>query len=127
MPIPFFDGHNDTLLKLLEFGPGAEQRFIDGSSSVHIDLPRARSAGMAGGFFAMFPPPLKGASATIVPTGSIPRLPPELDIAEARRTISIRAAPKPKPAVKPAGGRRRGESRYPQDGAGRTVGSAHPA
>ncbi|MFD2646404.1 dipeptidase [Devosia albogilva] len=92
MPIPFFDGHNDTLLKLLEFGPGAEQRFIDGSSSVHIDLPRARSAGMAGGFFAMFPPPLKGSSGTIVPTGSIPSLPPELDIAEAQRSTFGMAA-----------------------------------
>ncbi len=99
MPIPFFDGHNDTLLKLLEAGPEADKLFIDGSSSVHpsssslhIDLPRARSAGMAGGFFAMFPPPLKGSSATIVPTGSTPSLPPELDIAEAQRSTLGMAA-----------------------------------
>ncbi len=47
---------------------------------------------MAGGFFAMFPPPLKGSSATIVPTGSIPSLPPELDIAEAQRSTFGMAA-----------------------------------
>ncbi len=92
MPIPFFDGHNDTLLKLLELGADAENRFIEGSSSVHIDLPRARKAGMAGGFFAMFPPPLKASSATIVPTGSAPSLPPELDIGEARRSTFGMAA-----------------------------------
>ena len=92
MPIPFFDGHNDTLLKLLELGTGAEKRFIDGSSSVHIDLPRARKSGMAGGFFAMFPPPLKASSANIVPTESISSLPPELDIAEAQRSTFGMAA-----------------------------------
>ncbi len=55
--VPVFDGHNDTLLKLdlaarrgqpLDFGAGAE--------GLDIDLPRARRAGFAGGFFAMFTP-----------------------------------------------------------------------
>ena len=51
MTIPFFDGHNDTLLKLLEARPEErERRFVEGYAGGHIDLPRARTAGMAGGF-----------------------------------------------------------------------------
>jgi len=51
--IPTFDGHNDTLLVLLEhpdrdFG----QRLAEG----HIDVVRAREGGLAGGIFAMFTP-----------------------------------------------------------------------
>lgn len=60
MTIPFFDGHNDTLLRLLE-APRQDKvsLFVDGYAEAHIDLPRAREGGMVGGFFAMFPPPLK--------------------------------------------------------------------
>ncbi|MEO5805664.1 dipeptidase [Devosia sp.] len=85
-PIPFFDGHNDTLLKLLEAqGPNQERLFIDGMSGAHIDLPRARSAGMAGGFFAIFPPPLKGnLSSVIAGAGQASPLPPDLALADAQ-------------------------------------------
>ena len=87
MPIPFFDGHNDTLLKLLEAeGPDKERPFIEGMPKAHLDLPRAKGAGMAGGFFAMFPPPLKSSLAKV--TGSAagldPNLPPELALADAQ-------------------------------------------
>nr|WP_295889700.1 dipeptidase [uncultured Devosia sp.] len=86
MTIPFFDGHNDTLLRLLE-APGAdkERPFIAGSKEGHIDLPRAKAGGMKGGFFAMFPPPLKSNLAGISggPAGLDPNLPPELAIADA--------------------------------------------
>jgi membrane dipeptidase len=55
--IPYFDGHNDTLLKLLGTGdPSAERLFIEGFEGAHIDLPRARTGGFVGGFFAAFPP-----------------------------------------------------------------------
>ena len=83
MTIPFFDGHNDTLLRLLE-APGAdrERLFIEGSKDGHIDLPRATAGGMKGGFFAMFPPPLKSGAVT-PPMGLDPHLPPELAIADA--------------------------------------------
>ena len=79
MTIPFFDGHNDTLLRLLE-APGAdkERPFIEGSKDGHIDLPRAKAGGMKGGFFAMFPPPLKRNPNTLDPN-----LPPQLAIADA--------------------------------------------
>lgn len=52
MNIPFFDGHNDTLLRLyLE----KEDSFFSHSSG-HLDFPRAQQAGFAAGFFAMFTP-----------------------------------------------------------------------
>jgi membrane dipeptidase len=88
MTIPFFDGHNDTLLRLLE-AEGADKGrvFIEGSKEGHIDLPRARAAGMAGGFFAMFPPPLKTGLAT-VSAGLSPNLPPELAWSDAMASTS---------------------------------------
>ncbi len=57
--IPVFDGHNDALLRLYESGQSnAEQSFLDGTTEGHIDLPRARKGGLAGGLFAIFPPPI---------------------------------------------------------------------
>lgn len=53
--VPIFDGHNDTLLHLALKNPGSEESFFSGRDG-HIDLPRARAGGMAGGFFAMFVP-----------------------------------------------------------------------
>ena len=54
--IPIFDGHNDTLLDLYAPPPGEERSFFVESQYGHIDLPRARRGGLAGGFFAMFAP-----------------------------------------------------------------------
>ena len=49
-----FDGHNDVLLKLaLAGGRKAVATFAEGRDG-DIDLPRARQAGFAGGFFALF-------------------------------------------------------------------------
>lgn len=57
MAIPYFDGHNDTLLKLMERGGGQPERhFLDGAPDLHIDLPKAGVGGFVGGFFAAFPP-----------------------------------------------------------------------
>ena len=51
-----FDGHNDVLLKLsLAGGRDAAKTFASGRVG-DIDLPRARQAGFAGGFFALFVP-----------------------------------------------------------------------
>jgi membrane dipeptidase len=86
MTIPFFDGHNDTLLRLLE-KPRQDRitAFVEGSAEGHIDLPRARAAGMVGGFFAMFPPPVKTTLANVAasPDYAKGELPPRLDIADA--------------------------------------------
>ncbi|HHB80997.1 MAG TPA: peptidase M19, partial [Aliiroseovarius sp.] len=51
-----FDGHNDVLLRLWESGGrGAVAAFAQGDKG-HIDLPRAREGGFAGGFFAIYVP-----------------------------------------------------------------------
>jgi len=48
MAVPVFDGHNDVLL--------AERSFLEPSDDGHLELPRARAGGFAGGFFAIFTP-----------------------------------------------------------------------
>ncbi|WP_245807748.1 dipeptidase [Halobacillus massiliensis] len=55
----FFDGHNDTILKLYM---NKNIDFFSESCEGHLDIVRARRAGFAGGFFAVFPPPHKGLS-----------------------------------------------------------------
>ena len=51
-----FDGHNDFLLKIFCAGGLSEaHRFVDGYDGA-IDLPKAKSGGFAGGFFAVFIP-----------------------------------------------------------------------
>ena len=52
---PIFDGHNDLLLKLYR-GEVEIDGVVRGYSDGHIDLPRARSGGFAGGFFAIYVP-----------------------------------------------------------------------
>lgn len=54
---PVFDGHNDVLLRLwtsTEANP--VDRFIDGEEVGHIDLPRAKKGGLAGGLCAIYVP-----------------------------------------------------------------------
>lgn len=90
MTIPFFDGHNDTLLRLLEKPHGERlPAFVEGTAEGHIDLPRARAAGMVGGFFAMFPPPVKTSLAKVSTSpGGNGELPPQLDLADAQRSTN---------------------------------------
>lgn len=94
MTIPFFDGHNDTLLRLVEHqGRDKPALFIEGTSDGHLDLPRAKRAGMAGGFFAMFPPPVKSNLAAVAaPDYAKGELPPLLDWADAQRSTQAMAA-----------------------------------
>ncbi|HET9919305.1 MAG TPA: dipeptidase [Ktedonobacteraceae bacterium] len=55
--LPFLVGHNDTLLSLYLPAQTEERRsFFERSEKGDIDLPRAREAGLAGGFFAVFVP-----------------------------------------------------------------------
>jgi membrane dipeptidase len=51
-PIPIFDGHNDTILSL----KGTGRSFFEHGDTGHIDLPRAKAGGLAGGFFAVWVP-----------------------------------------------------------------------
>ena len=54
---PVFDGHNDVLLRLWT-GSDANpvKRFIEGEKVGHIDLPRAKKGGLAGGLCAIYVP-----------------------------------------------------------------------
>jgi membrane dipeptidase len=54
--IPIFDGHNDAADSLGSFDAHHLQAFIEGTTSGHIDLPRARQGGLSGGLFAMMTP-----------------------------------------------------------------------
>ncbi|TIT32879.1 MAG: peptidase, partial [Mesorhizobium sp.] len=66
--VPVFDGHNDTLLRLYQSkDTDVEKLFIEGTQGGHIDLPRAKKGGFAGGMFAIFPPPAEKSRRSAVP------------------------------------------------------------
>ena len=55
--VPVFDGHNDVLLRLMRrSGRNPERAFLDGEGIGHLDWPRMRAGGFAGGLFAIFVP-----------------------------------------------------------------------
>jgi len=78
-----FDGHNDVLSKLHASHPqDPAKAFIDGYDAA-IDLPKSRAGGFAGGFFAVYIPPLEvdheaRLEAMTADSYALP-LPPELD------------------------------------------------
>ena len=53
--IPVFDGHNDVLLAYHTAQRG-ESSFLERSDQGHLDFPRAKEGGFAGGFFAVYSP-----------------------------------------------------------------------
>ena len=54
--IPIFDGHNDFLLRLVNDPANREQIWHKGNGKGHMDLPRIKAGGFAGGFFAVYIP-----------------------------------------------------------------------
>lgn len=56
MTIPFFDGHNDLLLRLSRHPEARDDLWLGDTGAAHLDLARMRKAGFAGGFFAIFVP-----------------------------------------------------------------------
>ncbi|BDW85500.1 dipeptidase [Roseicyclus marinus] len=56
MSIPFFDGHNDLLLRLSRRPEARHDLWLGDTGAGHLDLARMRRAGFAGGFFAIFVP-----------------------------------------------------------------------
>lgn len=54
-PMPVFDGHNDVLLRLMHKAE-PERDFLEGDNLGHLDWPRMRQGGFAGGFFAIYVP-----------------------------------------------------------------------
>ena len=84
-----FDGHNDALLKLHRRNlQSPEQLFIDGYDA-HVDAPKAKAGGFAGGFFAIFVPPGETGdmSAMAKPKYDLP-LPPPIPF-EAAQTVAL--------------------------------------
>lgn len=60
-PLPFFDGHNDFLLRLQKEPQRREELWLGTSGGGHLDLARMKQAGFAGGLFAIYvPSPSKG-------------------------------------------------------------------
>jgi membrane dipeptidase len=89
-----FDGHNDALLRLhMQSGGDPIADFLTGTSAGHIDLPRARAGGLAGGLFAVFCPSPQKSDFSGLGTGSEVPMPPLLPMDEARaaaiRMISL--------------------------------------
>jgi membrane dipeptidase len=84
--LAILDGHNDVLLAV--YGLEREPRgFFERGTSGHLDLPRAREGGFAGGFFAVWTPPdaaakrpeLRPAPASTPNAESDARLPPAIN------------------------------------------------
>lgn len=70
--IPVFDGHNDTLLRLVMADDKGERLdFLEDGKDLHIDLEKSRAGGFAGGLFAMFTPNPEGGDA-VRPTMGAP-------------------------------------------------------
>src|ERR1700730_5385024 len=101
--LPIFDGHNDVLSRLLEAEraeqsavgtpgrEGAGRSFFDRSDQGHIDLPRARAGGFAGGLFSVYvsadpqaPPPAGPVLGEV--DGAPIKLPRALEFGYAQRT-----------------------------------------
>ena len=96
-PLPIFDGHNDALLSFYERERGEGVSFFDHSTKGHIDLPRARTGGFGGGFFAVYVPPdpaLPNPERPDLPsTGSYAMpLPEPLELGYSQRTAMAMAA-----------------------------------
>lgn len=90
-PLPVFDGHNDVLLRLWRKHGSRAQAFLQGTEDGHLDLPRARAAGFAGGFFAIFVPSPRGQGTPDGPMG-MPSEPPPVVRQDALDTTLAMAA-----------------------------------
>jgi membrane dipeptidase len=93
-----FDGHNDFLLKLWGAAEGRrEALWLGRNEAGHLDLPRMREGGFAGGLFAIFVPPKREEGAPDLaalmaePPYDVP-LPPDLATASAQVVALAQAA-----------------------------------
>ncbi|MCZ8154180.1 MAG: dipeptidase [Rhodobacteraceae bacterium] len=55
-PIAVFDGHNDILYRILMQPEAREAIWLTGEGAGHLDLPRMKAGGFAGGMFAIYIP-----------------------------------------------------------------------
>ena len=89
---PVFDGHNDALLRMYMNKDGDPiGSFLSGDTG-HIDLPKARAGGFAGGMFAAFVPPISEKSSA-APDSDLPlSMPPEMEMNHAREVTVAQIA-----------------------------------
>lgn len=94
---PFIDGHNDFLLRLLREPERRDALWLQENDEGHLDLPRMKRAGFAGGFFAIYIPSPEDPGAPDYqammdnPPYDLP-LPPLIDAAGAQPTALAMAA-----------------------------------
>ncbi len=87
--VPFFDGHNDFLLRLMKSPAPRETTWLGDAGTGHMDLQRMKRAGFAGGLFAIFVPPVSSGpppdfkALMAHPPYNLP-LPPAMDHASAQ-------------------------------------------
>ncbi len=83
-PRPFFDGHNDFLLRLMKSPAPREETWLGSNGAGHLDLARMKQSGFAGGLFAIFVPPISNGppanyrALMASPPYALP-LPPQMD------------------------------------------------
>jgi membrane dipeptidase len=97
MHLPIFDGHNDALGRFYPYTNDSVAEFFVRRTEGHIDLPRAREGGLAGGFFAVYAPAQPPGTpvpfeVTRTPTGYEVPLAAPLDPAHASRMSIAMAA-----------------------------------
>lgn len=91
-----FDGHNDILYRIHQGQSPRDQLWLTGDGRGHLDLPRMRASGFAGGLFAIYvpSPPLAGVpdmpSLMDAPPYDLP-LPPPMPMADAQITALMMA------------------------------------
>lgn len=92
--IPIFDGHNDALLRLHMNEEETPETFVAGTERGHLDLPRAKAGGFAGGMFACFVPSKNGEKQQVKRTidGYEETFPSTPALADAQRTTLSLAA-----------------------------------
>lgn len=92
--IPFFDGHNDFLLRLYKAPEQREALWLGSTGSGHLDLRRMRQAGFAGGLFAIYvPSPAQGLDYMALMKQAPFEVPlPELMTAEAAQPVALAMA-----------------------------------
>jgi membrane dipeptidase len=87
---PIFDGHNDTLWRFYKNEDLSYNDFFTEMDDGHIDLPRSKKGGFAGGFFAIYIP---NADINIIP-GAAPdkKQHPALELGYAQQTAMAMAS-----------------------------------
>jgi membrane dipeptidase len=89
MDQPVFDGHNDILFRISQGRSPRDQLWLTGDGHGHLDLPRMRAGGFAGGLFAIYvPSPQNDAAADMMSLMNAPpydlALPPPVPRARAQ-------------------------------------------